>query len=425
MAPSSPTPSRFRRLLAYIGPGILVAVGYMDPGNWATDLAAGSGFGFGLLWVVLAASLAGVLFQHLAIRLAIGSGKDLAQACRERHRPGVAAVMGIGAQLAIIATDLAELLGSAIALQLLFGIPIFWGAALTALDVLLLLGLRKLGMRALEAFVLTLILTVMGCMAAELAFFRPPFGEVAAGFIPRPGMLTDPAALALALGILGATVMPHNLYLHSSVMLSRPRPHDAAGRRETLRFATWDCALSLGAAFLVNASILILSATVFHRAAAEPVSDLSEAHRLLAGWLGAPVAATLFAVGLLASGVNSTLTGTMAGQAVTEGFLGLKTRPWVVRLSTRLAALVPALAIIGWLGEQSVGPMLVWSQIFLSLQLGFACWPLVRATSDSRYVGECANPPWLRLTAWTLTALILASNAWLLLDILAGRAPGF
>lgn len=413
--------SKARRLLAFIGPGFLIAVGYMDPGNWATDLAAGSGYGYSLLWVILLANLVAVLFQHLCARLALATGKDLAETCRERYPPAVRRFLWVSAQLAIVAMDLAELLGSAIALQLLFGLPLVWGAAITALDVLLLLWLERLGMRWLEALVLTLILTIAGCLAIELCLAKPSLGAIAGGFVPSAHLLRDPGMLFVALGLLGATVMPHNLYLHASLVRARGAGLRPGERAEALRFATLDCTAALSFAFFVNAGLLVLSAAVFHTPGTPPIGDIREASRLLDGVLGTTVAGTLFAVALLASGQNSTLTGTLAGQIVTEGFLGFRANSWAVRLATRLAALLPALAVIALAGEGAVGDLLLWSQLILSLQLGFACWPLVRATTDARQMGELVTPRWLASLGWLCTAIIIAANAWLVVSYIIER----
>ena len=409
----------FRRLLSFIGPGFLVAVGYMDPGNWATDLAAGSGYGYTLLWVILLANVVAILFQHLCVRLAVATGKDLAETCRDRYPPAVRRFLWISAQLAIVAMDLAELLGSAIALQLLFGIPLLWGAVITALDVLLLLALERLGMRWLESLVLTLILTIAGCLTYELLLAKPDLAAVAGGFVPTAQLLSDPGMLFIALGLLGATVMPHNLYLHSALL--RPRAQgDNAMRRESIRFGTFDCTAALGFAFFVNAGLLVLSATLFHAPGQPPVGDIREASQLLEGALGTALASTLFAVALLASGQNSTITGTLAGQIVTEGFLGFRANSWHVRLATRLLALVPAIAVIALAGEGSVGDLLLWSQLILSLQLGFACWPLVRATADVSLMGELVAPRWISTLGWIATSGIVVANSWLIISYKLG-----
>ena len=406
----------FRRFLGFIGPGFLVSVGYMDPGNWATDLAGGSLYGYALLWVILLSNLMAILFQHLCVRLNVATGLDLAEACRERYSPAVGKFLWVAAQLGIIAMDLAELLGSAIALQILFGIPLFFGAIITALDVLVLLALTRLGFRWLEALVAVLVLTVAACVGVELLLAKPAIAELVKGFVPTTDVLTQPGMLFVALGIIGATVMPHNLYLHSSIVGSRDFGQTEASRREAMRFATWDSTLALCLAFFVNAGLLVLSAAAFH-GRPEAVTDIREAHRLLDGVLGVTFAGTLFAVALLASGQNATITGTLAGQIVLEGFLKIKLAGWIVRLSTRLAALVPALLVIGLAGEARVESLLIWSQVILSLQLGFACWPLVRMTSDAELMGVFVAPRWISVLGWVATALVAGSSLWFVLNI--------
>ena len=406
----------FRRFLGFIGPGFLVSVGYMDPGNWATDLAGGSLYGYALLWVILLSNLMAILFQHLCVRLNVATGLDLAEACRERYSPAVGKFLWVAAQLGIIAMDLAELLGSAIALQILFGIPLFFGAIITALDVLLLLALTRLGYRWLESLVAVLVLTIAACIGVELLLAQPVVAEMMRGFIPTTDVLTRPGMLFVALGIIGATVMPHNLYLHSSIVGSRDFGKTEAERREAMRFATWDSTLALCLAFFVNAGLLVLSAAAFH-GRPEAVTDIREAHRLLDGVLGVTFAGTLFAVALLASGQNATITGTLAGQIVLEGFLKIKLAGWIVRLSTRLAALVPALLVIGLAGEARVESLLIWSQVILSLQLGFACWPLVRMTSDAELMGVFVAPRWISVLGWVATALVAGSSLWFVLNI--------
>jgi len=401
----------FRRFLGFVGPGFLVSVGYMDPGNWATDLEGGSRFGYALLWVILLSNLMAILFQHLCVRLNVATGLDLAQACRARYSPAVAKFLWISAQIGIVACDLAELLGSAIALQILFGVPLFFGAIITALDVLVLLALTRLGYRWLEALVAVLVLTIAACIGVELLLAKPAIAELVKGFVPTTAVLTRPGMLFVALGIIGATVMPHNLYLHSSIVGSRDFGVTEASRREALRFATWDSTLALSLAFFVNAGLLILSAAAFH-GRADAVTDIREAHRLLDGVLGATFAGTLFAVALLASGQNATITGTMAGQIVLEGFLKVKSRGWVVRAATRGAALIPALLVIGFSGEGRVETLLIWSQVILSLQLGFACWPLVRMTGDAEFMGVFVAPRWVSLLGWVATAVVGGASLW-------------
>ena len=423
MRTAEPNPARnasrwgaFRRFLGFIGPGFLVSVGYMDPGNWATDLAGGSRYGYALLWVILLSNLMAILFQHLCVRLNVATGLDLAEACRERYSPAVGKFLWVAAQVGIIAMDLAELLGSAIALQILFGIPLFFGAIITALDVLVLLALTRLGFRWLEALVAVLVLTVAACVGVELLLAKPAIAELVKGFVPTTDVLTRPGMLFVALGIIGATVMPHNLYLHSSIVGSRDFGQTEASRREAMRFATWDSTLALCLAFFVNAGLLVLSAAAFH-GRPEAVTDIREAHRLLDGVLGVTFAGTLFAVALLASGQNATITGTLAGQIVLEGFLKIKLAGWIVRLSTRLAALVPALLVIGLAGEARVESLLIWSQVILSLQLGFACWPLVRMTSDAELMGVFVAPRWISVLGWVATALVAGSSLWFVLNI--------
>jgi manganese transport protein len=403
--------SALRRFFGFVGPGFLVSVGYMDPGNWATDLAGGSQYGYALLWVILLSNLMAILFQHLCVRLNVATGLDLAQACRERYSPLVGKFLWVAAQLGIVAMDLAELLGSAIALQILFGIPLFFGAIITALDVLVLLALTRLGFRWLESLVGVLVLTIAACIGVELLLAKPVVAELVKGFIPTTDVLTRPGMLFVALGIIGATVMPHNLYLHSSIVGSRDFGKSDEERREAMRFATWDSTLALSLAFFVNAGLLVLSAAAFH-GRPEAVTDIREAHRLLDGVLGATFAGTLFAVALLASGQNATITGTMAGQIVLEGFLKIKTAGWIVRVATRLAALAPALLVIGLAGEGRVESLLLWSQVILSLQLGFACWPLVRMSGDSRLMGVFVAPRWILVLGWIATAMVVSASLW-------------
>ena len=419
MRTGEPNPARaasrwaaFRRFLGFVGPGFLVSVGYMDPGNWATDLAGGSQFGYALLWVILLSNLMAILFQHLCVRLNVATGLDLAQACRARYSPVVSKFLWFSAQVGIVACDLAELLGSAIALQILFGIPLFFGAIITALDVLLLLALTRLGYRWLEALVAVLVVTVAACIGVELLLAKPAVAAMLSGFIPTTAVLTRPGMLFVALGIIGATVMPHNLYLHSSIVGQRAQGTTEEERREAMRFATYDSTLALTFAFFVNAGLLVLSAAVFHHTGQTGVTDIRDAHRLLDGALGSTVAGTLFAVALLASGQNATITGTMAGQIVLEGFLKVKGAGWAVRAATRGAALVPALWVIGWAGEGRVETLLLWSQVILSLQLGFACWPLVRMTADAGLMGAFVAPRWVSLLGWIATALVVGASLW-------------
>ncbi|KAB7771132.1 Nramp family divalent metal transporter [Xanthomonas maliensis] len=404
------------RLLAFLGPGYMVSVGYMDPGNWATDLAGGAQFGYLLLSVILLSNLMAIVLQSLSARLGIATGLDLAQACRARYRPGLNLALWGLCELAIIACDLAEVIGTAIALKLLFGLPLLWGALITALDVVLVLMLMDRGFRALEAFVIALLLVIFGCFAIQIAMAAPPIATLLAGFVPRTQVVTDPHALYLAIGIIGATVMPHNLYLHSSIVQTRAYPRTDSGRRSALRWAVTDSTVALMFALGINAAILILAAAVFHAQGRTDVQDIEQAHALLAPMLGAGLASTLFAVALLASGINSTITATLAGQIVMEGFLRLRLRPWVRRLLTRGIAIVPVIAVTWWYGDAGTARLLVLSQVVLSMQLPFAVIPLVQFTADRRLMGALVAPPWLVRLAWGIAALIVVLNLKLLWD---------
>ncbi|MEO5938571.1 MAG: Nramp family divalent metal transporter [Sphingomonas sp.] len=414
---SVPVPRRgfWRRLMAFVGPGYLVAVGYMDPGNWATDLAGGSAFGYTLLAVVLLSSLMAILLQTLSARLGIAAGLDLAQACRQRYSRPVSAVLWLLCELAIIACDLAEVLGTAIALKLLFGLPLLAGVLITAFDVMLLLALQRFGFRKLEAFVATLLIVIAGCFAYELWLARPDWGAVAGGFVPTTQIVTNPAMLYIAIGILGATVMPHNLYLHSSVVQTRAIERD--DKRGAIRFATMDTVIALSFALLINAAILILAAATFHVAGRTDVADIEDAHRLLSPMLGAGAASVVFALALLASGQNSTITGTLAGQIVMEGFLDIRLPVWLRRIVTRAIAIVPAALVIALVGEGATTNLLVLSQVVLSLQLPFAVIPLVTFTADRQLMGEFASPLALRVAAWVVAAVIVGLNVKLLVGI--------
>ena len=409
-----------RRLLAFAGPGYMVSVGYMDPGNWATDLAGGSRFGFTLLSVVLLSNLMAILLQALAARLGIVTGRDLAQACRDSFPRPVNAALWLACETAIIACDLAEVIGTAIALQLLFGIPLLAGALLTALDALLLLLLMRRGFRFLEAFVVALLTIVAGCFAVQLALASPPLAAMLAGFVPQPAILTDPAMLYVALGIIGATVMPHNLYLHSSIVQTRAFAPTDAGRRQAIRWATVDSTVALMLALFVNAAILIVAGAAFHSAGHADVVDIGDAYRLLSPLLGVGIASTLFAVALLASGLNSTVTATLAGQIVMEGFLRLRLPGWARRLVTRGIAIIPVLVVTALYGERGTADLLVFSQVALSMQLPFAVIPLVLFVSDRGKMGRFAVPRWLSGIAWAVAALIVALNGKLLLDVFTG-----
>ncbi len=407
----------FQVFLRVLGPAYLVAVGYMDPGNWATDLAAGSTYGYALLWVVALSSLMAMVLQSLCCRLGLATGLDLAQACR-RYLPERSRLpLWLLAEVAIMACDLAELVGTAIALKLLFGLPLPWGVALTVVDTLLLLALQGFGVRRLEALVISLVVLVGGCFAVELLLLHPHWPAVAQGFLPRAGSLRDGAQLYLAAGILGATVMPHNLYLHSSLVQSRQWPEHPRSRHRALGYANLDSLIALSFAFLVNASILILAAGSFHGRGLPPVTDLSEAYRLLTPLLGSSLASVLFGVALLAAGQSSTLTGTLAGQVVMEGFLDLRLPDWQRRLITRGLALVPAMATVHWLGDEATVGLLVLSQVVLSLQLPFAVIPLVWLCGKGQAMGDLRAPRWLQGVGWTCAALIVVINLSLLLQL--------
>jgi manganese transport protein len=413
----------WRKCLAFAGPGFLVAVGYMDPGNWATDLQGGAQFGYALLSVIMISNLMAILLQHLCVKLGIATGRDLAQACRDHYPRPVVWFQWILCELAIAACDLAEVVGSAIALQLLFGIPLLWGCLITAADVMIVLLLQHRGFRYLEAVVVTLIGTIGTCFAVELFIAKPDVGGVLAGFVPTAAILHEPGMLYVAIGILGATVMPHNLYLHSSIVQTRKYEQTAGGKREAIRFATLDSTFALMFALFINGAILVLAAAVFHTSGHAEVAEIQDAFHLLDGLMGVTFASVLFAVALLASGQNSTLTGTLAGQIVMEGFLNVRMRPWLRRLITRGIAIVPAVVVIGLLGESKSTELLVASQVCLSMQLGFACWPLMRFTSERAKMGEFANPGWIKLLGWATTLLIIGLNVKLLLDI-AGVTGG-
>jgi manganese transport protein len=409
------TGSFFRKLLAFAGPGYLVAVGYMDPGNWATDLAGGSRFGYTLLSVVLLSNIMAVLLQGLASKLGIVTGRDLAQACRDHYSRPVSIGLWILCEIAIAACDLAEVIGSAIALNLLFHIPVAVGVLVTGLDVLLLLALQNRGVRVLEALVITFIATIGMCFLFEIILSRPDMTAVAKGFLPTRGIVFDHEMLYVAIAILGATVMPHNLYLHSSIVQTRRYAETTAGKREAVRFAFLDSTIALSFAFFVNASILIVASATFHTSGHAEVAEIQDAFKLLTPLLGAG-ASGAFAVALLASGQNSTLTGTLAGQIVMEGFLNIRLRPWLRRLITRLIAIVPAALVAIFYGESGTAKLLILSQVILSLQLSFAVVPLVLFTSDRAKMGSFVNPGWLKVIAWTTALVIAALNAWLLVQ---------
>ena len=407
--------SFWRKALAFAGPGYMVAVGYMDPGNWATDLAGGARFGYTLLSVILLSNLMAILLQALALKLGIATGRDLAQACRDHYSRPVSFVLWVLCEIAIAACDLAEVIGSAIALNLLFGIPLIWGVCLTAFDVLLILLLQNKGFRYLEALVITLVATIGACFAAELFMAQPDFAQVARGLVPTSQVVTNPMMLFIAIGILGATVMPHNLYLHSSIVQTRKVLPDAGSKREAIRFATLDSTVALLFAFFINASILILASASFHNTGHQEVADIGDAYRLLAPLLGTTAASTLFAVALLASGQNSTITGTLAGQIVMEGFLNIRLPAWLRRLITRLIAIIPAVIVTALYGERGAGGLLIMSQVVLSLQLSFAVVPLVYFTGQRSKMGEFVNSRGMATLAWLVAVVIMGLNGWLLL----------
>jgi manganese transport protein len=388
----------------------------MDPGNWATDLAGGSRFGYTLLSVILLSNLMAVLLQSLCVRLGVATGKDLAQMCRDSFSPRVSVVLWVLCEIAIAACDLAELLGSAIALQLLFGLPLLWGVCITALDVLGLLFLQSKGFRYVEALVIMLVATIGTCFAAEILFSRPDAGSIVQGFLPNHEILRNPDMLYIAIGILGATVMPHNLYLHSAIVQTRAWEPTPQKRREAIWFGTIDSTVALTLALFINAAILIVAAATFHTNGYQEVAEIQEAYKLLSPLLGVSAASAIFGLALLASGQSSTLTATLAGQIVMEGFLRLRLPSWLRRLATRLLAIVPALIAIVFFGEHSTGNLLVLSQVILSLQLSFAVVPLVLFTSDRRLMGEFVNPTWLKVLAWAVALIIVSLNLWLLLQ---------
>ncbi len=412
--------SWWRKATAFAGPGYLVAVGYMDPGNWATDLAGGSRFGYTLLSVILISNLMAILLQGLAAKLGIVTGRDLAQACRDHYSRPVSLGLWVLCEIAIAACDLAEVIGSAIGLNLLFGIPLPWGIGITAFDVLLVLYLQNKGFRLVEALVVTLIATIAGCFLFEIIISRPELAGIAAGFVPHSSILTNPDQLYIAIGILGATVMPHNLYLHSSIVQTRAYDETSAGKRTAVRYAFLDSTIALSFALFINAAILIVAAATFHRAGHTEVAEIQDAYQLLTPLLGVAGASAVFALALLASGQNSTLTGTLAGQIVMEGFLNIRIRPWLRRLMTRAIAIVPAALTAIFFGEHGTARLLILSQVILSLQLSFAVFPLVQFTSERAKMGEFVNPGWLKGLAYTVALVIASLNVWLLVQTIRG-----
>lgn len=414
--------SSWRRAAAFIGPGYLVAVGYMDPGNWATSIAGGSRFGYTLLVVALISNIMAIILQSLCARLAIASGRDLAQACKDAYPKSVSRTLWVLAEVAIIATDIAEVIGTAIGLNLLFGIPLEIGVVITALDVFLILYLQRLGFRWVEALVIALLAVIAVCFVLQIFLADPNWGDVIRGFAPTTEIVTNPEMLYLALGILGATVMPHNLYLHSGIVQTRNYGDSLPEKREALKFATIDSTVALMFALCVNASILILAAATFNTTGRTEIAELGEAHSLLAPMLGAAIAPTLFGIALLCCGINSTVTATLAGQIVMEGFLDIKLPPWLRRLITRAIAIIPAAAITIWYGESGTAQLLILTQVILSLQLSFAVFPLVMFTADRKKMGELVAPRALVAVAFFIAFVIAALNVKLLFDFLASAA---
>ena len=411
------TGSWARRAMAFVGPGYLVSVGYMDPGNWATSIAGGAQFGYALLFVALLSNIMAIILQSLCARLAIGSGRDLAQACRDAFPKPVSFILWMFAEIAIIATDIAEVVGTAIGLNLLFGIPLEIGVIITALDVFLILWLQKLGFRWVEAFIIALLGVIFACFFVQIAMADPDWGGVIKGFAPTTDIVSNPAMLYLALGIIGATVMPHNLYLHSGIVQTRAYGESLPEKREALKFATIDSTVALMFALLVNASILILAAATFHRSGATTITDIGDAHSMLAPLVGSLLAPKLFAISLLACGLNSTVTATLAGQIVMEGFLNIRLPAWMRRLFTRMVAIVPAAGVTLYYGAEGTGTLLILSQVILAFQLPFAIVPLVMFTRDKSKMGALVSPTWLTAVAGVIAALIIALNIKLLWDI--------
>uniref|UniRef100_UPI0039A655DD Nramp family divalent metal transporter n=1 Tax=Ornithobacterium rhinotracheale TaxID=28251 RepID=UPI0039A655DD len=408
--------SFWRKLLAFVGPGLMVAVGYMDPGNWATDIEGGARFGYTLLFVILLSNFFAMFLQYLALKLGIATERDLAQACRDHYSPSVNFVLWFLCEIAIAAMDLAEVIGSAIALNLLFGIPLPWGVAITVADVFLILFLQAKGFRKLESVVGALIIIIAGCFMYELMVSSPNMPDVMKGLLPQPQIVTNPSMLYIAVGILGATVMPHNLYLHSSLVQTRNYKRSENGKKMAIKYATIESNVSLLLAFFINAAILITAAATFHGTPYENVADIHDAYHMLTPVLGASLASTLFAVALLASGQNSTITGTLAGQIVMEGFLNLRLKPWVRRLITRLIAVIPAMIVAILYGERGTNELLILSQVILSMQLSFAVIPLVMFTNSRAKMGQFVNSFWAKIMAWSISIIIVILNIFLLIE---------
>ena len=408
----------WRKLMAFAGPGLMVAVGYMDPGNWATDIAGGAQFGYTLLSVILISNLFAIILQHLSLKLGIVAERDLAQACKDHFSPTTNFILWIFCEIAIAACDLAEVIGSAIALNLLFGIPLTWGVVITIVDVFLILFLQAKGFRLIESIVGGLIFIILGCFAYEIILSKPNIFPILSGLVPQKEIITNPSMLYIAIGILGATVMPHNLYLHSSIVQTRNYDRTVSGKKEAIKFATIDSTVALFLAFFINAAILIVAAATFHTTGNKDIADIHDAHKMLTPLLGTTFASIIFAVALLASGQNSTLTGTLAGQIVMEGFLNIRLKPWLRRLITRLIAVVPALIVTILYGEKGTTDLLVLSQVILSMQLSFAVVPLVMFTGSKLKMGQFANKLWLKILVWIIASIIMVLNIYLLIETL-------
>lgn len=404
----------WKKLFAFAGPGLLIAVGYMDPGNWATDIAGGAQFGYTLLSVILISNLFAMILQHLSLKLGIVAERDLAQACRDHFNPTTNFILWILCEIAIAACDLAEVIGSAIALNLLFGIPLTWGVAITIIDVFIILFLQAKGFRILESIVAGLTLVILGSFAYEIILSKPDIFPILSGLVPQKEVITNPSMLYIAIGILGATVMPHNLYLHSSIVQTRNYERNEEGKKEAIKFATIDSTVSLFLAFFINAAILIVAAATFHTTGNHDIADIHDAHEMLAPILGTTFASIFFAIALLASGQNSTLTGTLAGQIVMEGFLNIRLKPWLRRLITRSIAVIPAFIVTIMYGEKGTTDLLVLSQVILSMQLSFAVVPLVMFTNSKLKMGKFVNKPWLKTLVWLISGIILILNIVLL-----------
>ncbi len=407
-----------RKAFAFLGPGFLVSVGYMDPGNWATAIAAGAKFGYALLWIALLSNLMAIILQHLAGRLAVASGRDLAQACRDAYGRPAAAILWVFAEIAIIATDIAEVVGTAIGLNLLFNIPLELGVIITALDVFIVLMLQRLGFRKVEAFVLALLAVIFACFIFQMIWARPDWGGVALGFVPSTDILHQPGMLYLSLGIIGATVMPHNLYLHSGIVQTRTLGETTAEKKTALSYVTFDSTFALMLALFVNAAILILAAATFHKAGQTGVVEIGDAQRMLAPLVGSLLAPKLFAVALLACGLNSAVTATLAGQIVMEGFINFRIAPWARRLVTRSIAILPAIFVTIYYGASGTGFLLIMSQVVLAFQLPFAIVPLIQFTASPRKMGALVSPRWLTLIASITAVIIIALNVKLIWDIM-------